>query len=369
MRAASCSTPDGPSCIIRRGGPARRHQPARRDPLDAIERFAHLEPMPPPDPARSAPRDVIVAVKSAAVGWVDLIMTSGQYQHLPEPPYSPGPRVRGRRRVGRRRVAASRSATASRRRFLAGPRSIGAYQAYGGFASYAVAPADAVHAIPGELSFDQACNLLGNYETAYHCLVTRGRLRAGETVLVHGASGSTGLAAVQVAKLARRDGHRDRPLRREARDVVKAQGADHTSTAATARPLARRGEGAHRRARRRRRLRRRRRRALAREPALRGVRRALPVVGWAATPFVAKAKASAARRTRTAADEPDHDEGARRPRLPDGDLDHQRSVAPRRRASRRSSRGPRPAQLRPHVSHVFPLADFETRCARSGTAR
>ena len=98
--------------------------------------------------------------------------------------------------------------------FLAGPRSLGAYQAYGGFASYAVAPGEAVHRIPGELSFDQACNLLGNYETAYHCLITRGRLQAGETVLIHGASGSTGLAAVHVAKLARRDGDRDRPLRR-----------------------------------------------------------------------------------------------------------------------------------------------------------
>ena len=68
--------------------------------------------------------------------------------------------------------------------------------------------------IPGALSFDQACNLLGNYETAYHCLVARGRLRAGETVLIHGASGSTGLAAVHVAKLARRDGDRHRPLGR-----------------------------------------------------------------------------------------------------------------------------------------------------------
>jgi NADPH:quinone reductase-like Zn-dependent oxidoreductase len=86
--------------------------------------------------------------------------------------------------------------------FLAGPRSSGAYRGYGGFATYAVAPAGAIHAIPGALTFDQACNLLGNYETAYHCLIARGRLAAGETVLVHGASGSVGLAAVHVAKLA-----------------------------------------------------------------------------------------------------------------------------------------------------------------------
>jgi NADPH2:quinone reductase len=84
----------------------------------------------------------------------------------------------------------------------------------------------AVRSIPGGLSFDQACNLLGNYETAYHCLVTRGRLNAGETVLIHGASGSTGLAAVQVAKLRGATviatGRSDAKLA-----VVKSQGADH----------------------------------------------------------------------------------------------------------------------------------------------
>jgi NADPH2:quinone reductase len=64
-----------------------------------------------------------------------------------------------------------------------------------------VAPDSAVRKLPGSLSLDQACNLLGNYETAYHCLLTRGRLRAGETVLIHGASGATGLAAVEIAKL------------------------------------------------------------------------------------------------------------------------------------------------------------------------
>jgi NADPH:quinone reductase len=109
--------------------------------------------------------------------------------------------------------------------FLAGPRSVGGYQAYGGFASYAVAPVEAIRKIPGRWSFDEACCLLGNYETAYHCLLTRGRLRAGETVLIHGAAGSTGLAAVQIAKLVGATviatGRSDAKLA-----VVTAQGAD-----------------------------------------------------------------------------------------------------------------------------------------------
>jgi len=208
------------------------------DPLQSIDAYAALEPQPPPDPSTLGPRDVVIAVKSAAVGWVDLIMMSGQYQHVPKPPYTPGLEYAG--------VVAWVGADAGPTiavgdavlvdPFLAGPRSLGAYQAYGGFASYAVAPADAILPLPTGLSFDEACNLLGNYETAYHCLVTRGRLCAGETVLVHGASGATGLAAVHVAKLlgatviaTGRSGER--------LAIVRAQGADHVLDTSGAREL------------------------------------------------------------------------------------------------------------------------------------
>ena len=59
-------------------------------PLEAVERFTALEPTAAPLPSALDPGDVIVAVRSAAVGWVDLLMTSGQYQHMAEPPYTPG---------------------------------------------------------------------------------------------------------------------------------------------------------------------------------------------------------------------------------------------------------------------------------------
>lgn len=195
-------------------------------PPEAIERFLTLEPMPPPDPAALRPGDVIVAVKSASVGWVDLLMTSGQYQHPAKPPYTPGLEYAGVVAwAGPQAEGLAEGDPVLVDGFLAGPRSLGDYQRWGGFASWAVAPAEAVKRIPGGLAFDLACNLLGNYETAYHCLVTRGRLKAGETVLVHGASGATGLAAVQLAKLlgARviATGRSDAKLA-----VVKAQGAD-----------------------------------------------------------------------------------------------------------------------------------------------
>jgi NADPH:quinone reductase len=196
-------------------------------PLDAIAEHAALVPMPAPDPATLGERDVLIAIASASVGWVDLLMTSGQYQHPAKPPYTPGLEYAGT--VAWRGAAAAGVAVGDRvlvDGLLAGPRSLGDYQAYGGFASYGVAPVEAVLPIPGELSFDQACNLLGSYETAWHCLVTRGRLQPGETVLIHGASGSTGLAAVHLAK---RIGATVIATGRSAEKlaVVQREGADH----------------------------------------------------------------------------------------------------------------------------------------------
>ncbi len=197
-------------------------------PAEAIEHGLALEPMAAPDPGRLAAHDVIVEVRSAAVGWVDLLMTSGQYQHMPKPPYTPGLECAG---VVVWVGAEARATVAIGDAVIvdglhAGPRSLGAYQAWGGFATYVVAPAHGVIRIPGGLTFDQAAALLGSYETAVHCLITRGRLRAGETVLIHGASGATGLAAVQVAKIVGAQviatGRSPAKLA-----VVKAQGADH----------------------------------------------------------------------------------------------------------------------------------------------
>ena len=196
-------------------------------PLDAVEHHLALQPMTRPDPALLAPRDVLIEVKSAAVGWVDLLMSSGQYQHVPAPPYTPGLEYAGEvAAVGAQVNDLGEGERVLVDGFVAGPRSHGDYQASGGFASWAVVPREAVKRIPGGLSFDQAASLLGSYETAIHCLVTRGQLQAGEKVLILGASGATGLAAVHVARLLGATviatGRSDEKLA-----VVKAQGADH----------------------------------------------------------------------------------------------------------------------------------------------
>jgi len=199
------------------------------NPLEGVDKFLRIEEQVAPNQATLNAHDVIIEVKSAAVGWVDLLMTSGQYQHQPPLPYTPGLEYSGViawvgadvddkfANVGDRVLVDG---------FVTGPRSPGEYQQYGGFATYAVAPINAIRKIPSGFSFDQACNLLGSYETAYHCLITCGQLQAGETVLIHGASGATGLAAVHIAKLVGATviatGRSDKKLQ-----VVKEQGADH----------------------------------------------------------------------------------------------------------------------------------------------
>ena len=326
-------------------------------PLEAIETSLSIEPMAPPDPATLGARDVIVAVRSAAVGWVDLLMTSGQYQHMPHPPYTPGLESAGEivwvgHEVGDALAVGDRVLVDG---FLAGPRSLGAYQAYGGFATYVVAPVLAARKIPGSLSFDQAAALLGSYETAYHCLVTRGRLQAGETALIHGASGATGLAAVQVAKILGAKviatGRSDAKLA-----VVKEQGADHVincrGEAGAVRPF--RDEvkaltggrgvdvvydavGGD----------------ISLEPALRQLRRALSHRRLGVD-TVRRPRQGPARRAERepGTDEPDHDEEPRRARVPHGHLHRERSVEPR--ASPRA--GARVGRERPdppaRVAHV-----------------
>jgi NADPH2:quinone reductase len=173
------------------------------DPTDAVAHHLSLVEQPPPDPSALGRDEAIVRVRAAAVGWVDLLMTSGQYQHMANPPYTPGLEYAGDVVAlgAEGQGGLSRGDAVLVDGFSAGPRSLGNYQSAGGFATYAVVPTSALHRLPGKLGYAEAAALLGSYETAYHCLVTRGRVGPGDAVLILGASGATGLAAVQVAKL------------------------------------------------------------------------------------------------------------------------------------------------------------------------
>jgi NADPH2:quinone reductase len=131
---------------------------------------------------------VIVDVHAAGVSFPELLQTRGQYQMKPPLPYVPGSEVGG---VVRSAPPGARVKPGDR---------VAAFCALGGFAETVVAPEFFTFELSPELDFAQGAGLVLNYHTAYFSLAMRGRLRAGETVLVHGAAGGVGTASLQVAK-------------------------------------------------------------------------------------------------------------------------------------------------------------------------
>jgi NADPH2:quinone reductase len=145
-----------------------------------------------PEPAAEHPatpgRGVVVDVKAAGVAFPELLQTRGQYQVKPDLPFIPGSEVGG--------VVRSAPDDAP---VKPGDR-VAAFCMLGGWAEVAVAPEFFAFKLPDELDFAQGAGLVLNYHTAYFSLAMRGRLAAGETVLVHGAAGGIGTATLQIAK-------------------------------------------------------------------------------------------------------------------------------------------------------------------------
>ncbi len=131
---------------------------------------------------------VVVDVHAAGVSFPELLQTRGEYQLKPPLPFVPGSEVGG--------IVRSAPADAA---VSAGDR-VAAFPMLGGFAEVAVSPEFLTFPIPDELSFAQGAALILNYHTAWFSLVIRGRLREGETVLVHGAAGGVGTAAIQICR-------------------------------------------------------------------------------------------------------------------------------------------------------------------------
>jgi NADPH:quinone reductase len=131
---------------------------------------------------------VIVDVRAAGVSFPELLQSRGEYQVKPPLPFVPGAEVGGVVRTAPDDAAVK-----------AGDR-VAAFCMLGGFAEVAVAPSYFCFKLPDAFDFAQGAALVLNYHTAYFALKLRGRLQAGETVLVHGAAGGVGTASLQVAK-------------------------------------------------------------------------------------------------------------------------------------------------------------------------
>lgn len=135
------------------------------------------------------PGEVLVRVRAASVNFPDLLMTRGEYQFKPPLPFTPGLDIAGE-------VAALGEGVTS---LKVGDAVVGGAR-LGGFAEYAVLSAEALKPKPARLSFAEAAAYGAAYLTAYVALVRRARVEPGEWVLVHGAAGGVGLAAVDLAK-------------------------------------------------------------------------------------------------------------------------------------------------------------------------
>jgi NADPH2:quinone reductase len=149
-----------------------------------------LVELPEPEPSHmlTPGEGVVVEVRAAGVSFPELLQTRGQYQMKPPLPFVPGSEVGG--------VVLSAPDGAS---VKPGDR-VAAFCALGAFAETAVAPEFFTFALSPRLDFAQGAALILNYHTAYFALLLRGRLKPGETVLVHGAAGGVGTASLQVAK-------------------------------------------------------------------------------------------------------------------------------------------------------------------------
>jgi NADPH:quinone reductase len=155
--------------------------------------------------------EVLVDVHRVGISFPDLLLSKGEYQLKPEPPFTLGVDFAG--------VVVEDAAG-----FTAGQRVAGV-AGYGNAAERVASPADTTFVLPDALSFDEGAALPMNYLTAQFALAERGSLRAGETVLVHGAAGGVGTATIQVAK-----GYGARTIAvvstEEKAAIAKAAGAD-----------------------------------------------------------------------------------------------------------------------------------------------
>lgn len=142
--------------------------------------------LPDPNPG---PGEVLVTIKAAAVNYVDSLVVTGKYQFLPERPFAPGKLPAGE-------ISALGAGV---RRFKNGDRVLTLAE-QGGYAEKVSVDARQCFRLPPSMSFVDAASMALVYDTSWFALRERGRIREGESVLVLGATGGVGLAAIQLAK-------------------------------------------------------------------------------------------------------------------------------------------------------------------------
>jgi NADPH2:quinone reductase len=135
------------------------------------------------------PNEVLISVKACSVNYPDTLIVQGLYQFKPDLPFAPGSDVAGIVKAVGEEV----------KHFKVGDKVFGVVQ-HGGFAEEVVVPSKRVFAMLPGMDFKTAASFMMAYATSYHALKDRAKLKTGETILILGASGGVGLAAVELAK-------------------------------------------------------------------------------------------------------------------------------------------------------------------------
>jgi NADPH2:quinone reductase len=143
-----------------------------------------------PDPPPPGPGEIQVKIAARGVQYVDVLMLAGKYQFRPDPPFIPGNEGAGEV------VAVGDGVT----RFKIGDKVMNRVR-LGAFATLGNSKAEDCDPVPAGMSLEEAAVFRGAHHTAYHALMQRARLKAGDWVLIHGAAGGIGIAAIQIAKL------------------------------------------------------------------------------------------------------------------------------------------------------------------------
>ena len=142
--------------------------------------------LPTPAPGKG---EVLVEIKAASLNFPDILIVQNKYQFKPKLPFVPGSEYAGT-------VAALGEGVTH----LKLGQNVACLSGTGGFGTHTLAPADRCMPLPPGFGFVDAAAFIMIYATSHHALVDRGQLKAGETVLVLGAAGGVGTAAIQIAK-------------------------------------------------------------------------------------------------------------------------------------------------------------------------
>jgi NADPH:quinone reductase-like Zn-dependent oxidoreductase len=152
-----------------------------------------LESQQLPEP-RPKPGEVLIRVKAIGVNFADLLQRMGLYPGAPKPPFVPGLEIAG---VVEKTAEGGRQ---SEGQSLRPGDAVAALTGFNAYAEWISVPAQQAYLLPAGMPFEDAAAIPVNYITAFHSIFTMGNLQPGNRILIHGAAGGVGIAAVQLSR-------------------------------------------------------------------------------------------------------------------------------------------------------------------------